>query len=279
MTEFTNDIFVRAHEKAWSKAVSKAPELDVNELIEVAVNFIMGRKSVNEIVKDLSEDYGPAVKQYLQSFSEQAIKNASKESNNETFTTLAKGSFAKDLKKTTLGIVDLVQKYMKGDIGEVQFLDGLINSGFKELSVDFMQAAGIDKNIFFEADGSIRSLSSPVIGYCATVKAYEMMMKALEDASVAYEHRLLVEEECRKTIEQIKQYRAEMEAAVNKYLTRHYETFELALETMNQALLENDSDGYIRGNVEIQKLLGYDVQFTNQEEFDDLMDSDIALKL
>ena len=106
-----------------------------------------------------------------------------------------------------------------------------------------------------------------------------MMMKALEDASIAYEHRLLVEEESKKTIELICEYRAEMEEAVNRYLNRHYETFERAFETMNQALLENDSDGYIRGNVEIQKLLGYDVQFTNQEEFDDLMDSDIALKL
>ena len=48
---------------------------------------------------------------------------------------------------------------------------------------------------------------------------------------------------------------------------------------MNQALLENDLNGYIRGNAEIQKLLGYDVQFTNQEEFDDLMDSDLSLKL
>ena len=279
MTEFTNNIFAKAHEKAWNKAISKAPELDVNKLIGIAASLVLGKKTINEIAKDLSEDYGPAVKQYIESFSEQAIKNALKESNEETLVKLAKGSFAKDLKKTALDITDLVQNYMKGDIGEVQFIDGLINSGFKELSVEFMKATGIDKNVFYEADGSLRALSSPAIGYCATVKAYEMMMKALDDASVAYEHRLLVEEECRKTIELIRQYRAEMEEALNKYLTRHYETFDHAVDTMNQALLENDSDGYIRGNVEIQKLLGYDVQFTNQEEFDDLMESGIALKL
>ena len=172
-----------------------------------------------------------------------------------------------------------VQKYVNKDIGEVQFVDGLINSGFRDLSGQFLEAAGIDKSVLYDEKGNLRKLSSPAIGYCATVKAYEMMMKALEDASIAYEHRLLVEEECKKTIELIREYRAEMEEAVNRYLNRHYETFERAFDTMNQALLENDSDGYIRGNVEIQKLLGYDVQFTNQEEFDDLMDSDIALKL
>ena len=279
MTEFANHVFVRAHQKAWDKAVSKAPELDVNKLIGVAVSFVLGKKPIDEIVKDLSDDYGPAVKQYFTSFSDQAIKNALKESNDETLTKLAKGNFAKNLKKTTLSITDLVQKYMKGDIGEVQFIDGLINSGLKELGAEFLQAGGIDKSLLYNKDGSVLSLTSPAIGYCATVKAYEILMKALDDADKAYEHRLLVEEECRKTIELIRQYRAEMEEAVNKYLTRHYETFGHAIDTMNQALLENDSNGYIRGNIEIQILLGFDVQFTNQVEFDDLMDSDIALKL
>ena len=279
MTEFANKVFVKAHQKAWDKAVAKAPELDVNKLIRISADFVLGKKDINDIVKDLSDDYGLAVRQYLVSFSEQVIKNTLRESNEETLQKLAKGSFAKDLKSTTLNIADLVQKYVNKDIGEVQFIDELINSGFRDLSAEFLQAAGIDKSVLYDANGTLRNLSSPAIGYCATVKAYEMMMKALEDASIAYEHRLLVEEESKKTIELIREYRAEMETAVNRYLNRHYETFEHAFDTMNQALLENDSDGYIRGNVEIQKLLGYDVQFKNQEEFDDLMDSDIALKL
>ena len=279
MTEIANKVFVNAHQKAWDKALSKAPELDVNKLIRIAADYVLGRKDINTIVKDLSDDYGPAVRQYLVSFSEQAIKNALRESNEETLMKLAEGDFPEQLKKTTIRIADLVQKYVNKDIGEVQFIDGLINSGFRELSAEFLEAGGIDRSVLYDANGVLRSLSSPVIGYCATVKAYEMMMKALEDASAAYEHRLLVEEESRKTIAQIREYRAEMENAVNRYLNRHYETFEHAFDTMNQALLENDSDGYIRGNVEIQKLLGHDVQFTNQDEFDDLMDSDIALKL
>lgn len=279
MTEFANNVFVKAHQKAWDKAVSKAPELDVNKLIRIAADYVSGKKDINTIVKDLSDDYGPAVRQYLVSFSEQAIKNTLRESNEETLMKLAEGDFPEQLKKTTIRIADLVQKYVNKDNGEVQFVDGLINSGFRELSAEFLEAGGIDRSVLYDANGALRSLSSPVIGYCATVKAYEMMMKALEDASIAYEHRLLVEEESRKTIEQIREYRAEMEEAVNRYLNRHYETFDHAIDTMNQALKENDSDGYIRANVEIQKLLGRDVQFTNQEEFDDLIDSGITLKL
>ena len=43
---------------------------------------------------------------------------------------------------------------------------------------------------------------------------------------------------------------------------------------MNQAIISNDPDGYISGNVQIQQILGAEIQFTNQDEFDSLMDSD-----
>ena len=91
MTEFTNKVFVKAHQKAWDKAL--------------------------------------------------------KEANEETLQKLAKGTFAKDLKKTTNNIAELVQKYVNKDIGEVQFVDGLINSGFRDLSGQFLEAAGIDKSV------------------------------------------------------------------------------------------------------------------------------------
>ena len=48
---------------------------------------------------------------------------------------------------------------------------------------------------------------------------------------------------------------------------------------MNQAIMDGDVDVYIKGNAEIQRILWFDTQFTNQQEFDDLMDSDIAFKL
>ena len=40
-----------------------------------------------------------------------------------------------------------------------------------------------------------------------------------------------------------------------------------------------DSDLVIRGNVTIQKVLGREPQFTNQKEFDALMESDAPLVL
>ena len=45
----TETIIVKVHEKAWRKAVSKTPEMDVNTLIGVAVDFVLGKKQINEI--------------------------------------------------------------------------------------------------------------------------------------------------------------------------------------------------------------------------------------
>ena len=77
----------------------------------------------------------------------------------------------------------------------------------------------------------------------------------------------------------IRNYRKEMEEMVSGYLTENIRTFNNSFLEMDRAILENDSDGFIRGNVELQKLLGKEVQFTNQKEFDQFMESDVPLKL
>ncbi len=48
---------------------------------------------------------------------------------------------------------------------------------------------------------------------------------------------------------------------------------------MDKALIENDIDGFIFGNTMIQENLGHNVQFRSQEEFDDIMSSDVLFKL
>ena len=71
----------------------------------------------------------------------------------------------------------------------------------------------------------------------------------------------------------------DMERIVNQYLTDHLETFESGFMAMDKALIENDVDGYIKGNAEIQSILGYQMQFRNQDEFNHLMDSEETFKL
>ena len=77
-----------------------------------------------------------------------------------------------------------------------------------------------------------------------------------------------------------------LRAAVNRhwrekrhYLAEDIEGFMSGFADMQQGMLTGDSDLVIRGNVTIQKVLGREPQFTNQKEFDALMESDAPLVL
>ena len=57
------------------------------------------------------------------------------------------------------------------------------------------------------------------------------------------------------------------------------QTFNAGIAAMDRAILDGDAQGFIRGNVTIQEILNYHVQFRNQNEFDALMDGDAAFVL
>ena len=146
-----------------------------------------------------------------------------------------------------------------------------------------MKASGIDAQMAdklgVKSLSEIGNVATCALTFAALTEAYKIVREAQEDLQFAREERIKIEAACDESIELIRQYRAEMEYAVNHYLSERLETFESGFAAMDKAILENDSDGYIRGNVAIQEILGYKSQFTNQEEFDNLMDSDIAFKL
>ena len=142
-----------------------------------------------------------------------------------------------------------------------------------------MAALKINEKLGVNSVEEIFKLSYPVMAYTASMAAYKELRKAQEEYAQAQDRRLQIEKVCAESVAMIRQYREEMERVVSKYLTEHLETFASGFAAMDQAIMDGDVDGYIKGNVEIQKILGYDTQFTNQQEFDDLMDSDIAFKL
>ena len=67
----------------------------------------------------------------------------------------------------------------------------------------------------------------------------------------------------------IRQYRNEMEEKVSCYLSEHSRAFESCFRTIDDAILQNDVDGFIRGNHEIQRILGKEPRFKSFDEFDE----------
>lgn len=122
-------------------------------------------------------------------------------------------------------------------------------------------------------------LAGSMTAYSAFTEVYRLLQEALNQASISYDQRVLAEEISRQNIERIRTCREEMDRIVSQYLGRHISAFQSGFRKMDQAILDRDSNGYLRGSTEIQEALGYDVQFRNQDDFDALMDSDDAFHL
>ena len=93
------------------------------------------------------------------------------------------------------------------------------------------------------------------------------------------EKRILAEAKSERVVELANEYEKQLEALFNQYMEEHLEDFIMGTKLIEEGRREGDSDLIIQGNVIIQSRLGKEVQFTNQEEFDDFMDSDIPLIL
>lgn len=100
-----------------------------------------------------------------------------------------------------------------------------------------------------------------------------------KEAQLIREKLILTDAKTVGVIERFSAYRTALEERVSNYLAEDIEEFLTGFDYMNQGMESGDADLMIKGNVVIQRVLGRKPQFTSQNEFDDLMDSDEALIL
>lgn len=98
-----------------------------------------------------------------------------------------------------------------------------------------------------------------------------------KEAELIHEKLLLTEVKTVDIIQKMNDYRNALEQRVSDYLAEDLEGFLAGFDLMKQGLKSGDSDLVIKGNVVIQRVLGREPQFTNQKEFDELMESDEAI--
>ena len=113
----------------------------------------------------------------------------------------------------------------------------------------------------------------------AIAAVYKDVSMEWEEADLIRARRELMEKVSAEQVEAILEYRKQMEAVVEEYLAEDLQAFLTGADEIEEGLALNDSDRVIHGNVTIQRVLGRKPQFTNQAEFDDLMDSMDALVL
>ena len=261
---------------ALQTAMEGMPAIDVNIIIRLIAEVTGGEKTPEAAAKEFARPYQAFAEVFARDKANELLAAGIGAVGIES---LANRSFSEQLIKSAEKVAVYVREYMNGEITEDQFISRIGGSGIKDINMQILSALGIHEKMGVENAAEITKLAPAVLAFTASMAAYKELRKAMDDLAVAKERRLQIEVACQESISMIRQYRAEMERIVSNYLAERLDTFESGFEAMDRAIVDGDIDGYIKGNTEIQSILGYDVQFTSQDEFDALMDSDDAFKL
>jgi hypothetical protein len=237
-------------------------------MITNLVAVVKGDKEPEEAAIAIVKDTGTgAVVSYTTAFAGSSLKGALQNAGPKFLQNVSKTNLPAVIVTTALETGKTLAKYIRGEIDGVECLEELGEKG-----------TGMAASALFATIGQI-AIPIPVIGgmiggmlgYALSSACYGQVMAALKEAKLAREERLRIERECEEAIKMIRQYRAEMETLISRYLSDHINTFHMAFDGMKKALNTGDIDGFITGANTITRKLGGKPQFDTFGEFDSLM--------
>ena len=116
-----------------------------------------------------------------------------------------------------------------------------------------------------------------MVGYALSSATFGMLKQAFVDAEMAKERRQQIEKACQLHVQQMNAYREQFETLMAAYLAEEKEFFHRTFTGMQDALAVNDTQWVIDTGNEMIRHFGGEVTFTNQEEFDALMEDEDPL--
>lgn len=113
----------------------------------------------------------------------------------------------------------------------------------------------------------------------ATIAVIKEVSNEAKETQLIHEKMILSNTKAMLFLNQLQEFKAQLGEKVSSFLVEHITTFLAGFEEIEGGLASGDSNLVIHGNVTIQQALGREPQFTSQQEFDDLLESDIPLNL
>jgi len=262
------DIVKVSHEAGLEQAKMGAAIGGGLSIVKNLVAVAKGDKDAETAVVDVAKDTASAAgKSYVIAAGGSALKGAMQNSGEKVIQGLAKTNLPGTIVAVTLETGKTLGKFFKGEIDGVECLTELGEKG-----------TGMVSSALFATIGQIvipipvvGGLIGGMLGYALSSACYGHLVQALQEAKLAKEERIRIEQECEEAIRMIRAYRAEMEAAISEYLADHKATFDAAFDEIKTALNLGDIDGFIAGANKITKKLGGKPQFENFSEFDKFM--------
>ena len=271
-----------AHRAGMAQAKTGAAVSGSISIVKNIVSLAKGEKEPDEAAADVIKSTGEgAVKSYVTAFSGTALKGAMQNSKYELARTLSKTSLPGNIAATTLNIGRVMKKYISGEIDGTECIDELGKDGFGMLGASLMGTinigllpAGAPAMV-----GVVSGIAASMFGYAAAAAIYGELRNSLTQAKLAREERLRIEAECEEAVQMIRQYRDQMNALVEEYLSNKHQLMGDCFDSMDSAIMENDVNGFIGANSKIMEAFAKKPLFGNMDEFEALMMSDNAITL
>lgn len=245
-------------------------------IVQNLTAVVRGDKEPGEATLAVAKDTASsAAISYGTGFAGSAVKGFMQNAKSGTAQALSKTNLPGILVTVSLSAASTMKRYCDGEITGVEC--------FEELGE---QGTGMLSSALFATIGQIAipipvvgGLIGGMLGYAVASASYGTLLGALKEADLAAQERRQIEEACEKQIQLIREYRTQIETIITEYLASYAEVFNASFSGIKTALEIGDVDGVISSANQITEAMGKRILFKNMDEFEQLMNSDAAIKL
>ncbi len=244
----------------------------VKNLVSVCKGDIEAEKAVKNVVKDTS---ATAAIGYGTGFTGAAIKGAMQNSSSQYVQTLAKTNVAGTIVAVSIAAAKTMTKYLNREIDGVECLEMLGEQGTGMISSAMFSVIGQA----FIPIPAVGGLIGGMVGYALSSATYGILTSSLKEAKLAHAERIAIEKACEEHIKMIREYRAQINAIIEEYLTDSMEIFQDSFDGIKEALAIGDVDLLIESANSITDALGGNKPFETMDEFNEMMLAGTTFKL
>ena len=240
------------------------------------IAMMQGDKELQDALYDTTLDTGRStVLGYGTGFAGSLIKAGMQKSASKTLQQFSRTSLPALVVTVTLELGTSINRYAKGEIDSVQFLEELGEKGAGLLAGGMMATIGQFAIPIPVVGGVIGSM----VGYTISSLFYHSSLQALQGAKEAERHYQIVKAECEEARRAMRQYQAELQALFEIHMTEVKTQLYACFAGMDNAITSHNVDAFAVAANDLGGFFGKTLQFKTMQEFDDFMASEGTLIL
>lgn len=264
------NIINTGHEAGVSGAQSSGITVGTMSGIMNIVAVIKGEKEADEAIADTVKDAGKAaITGYTMSSGLTVASHSLSYSKSEFIRALAKSDIPGKVITSVMVVGDTLKRYGNGEITTQECLIELGGRGLNFATMSYSMAMGQAIIPIPIVGGAIGAL----VGSALTSSYYYSLINSLQQREFEHQERMRIIAECRKTAEQTKAFRMELDAYLQEYFHEYQSCFDTAISSMQFSFQIGDAEGIIAGANQITAKLGGQIYYETVDEFKTFFDS------